>query len=36
LSDPKRIAGRALLVGHIAYYQASVPAPKPERARAPS
>jgi ubiquinone/menaquinone biosynthesis C-methylase UbiE len=36
LSDPKRISGRALLVGHIAYYQASVPAPKPERARAPS
>jgi ubiquinone/menaquinone biosynthesis C-methylase UbiE len=29
LSDPKRIAGRALLVGHIAYYQASVPASKP-------
>jgi ubiquinone/menaquinone biosynthesis C-methylase UbiE len=29
LSDPKRVAGRALLVGHIAYYQASVPASKP-------
>jgi ubiquinone/menaquinone biosynthesis C-methylase UbiE len=28
LSDPKRIAGRALLVGHIAYYQASVPSSK--------
>jgi ubiquinone/menaquinone biosynthesis C-methylase UbiE len=27
LSDPMRIAGRALLVGHIAYYQASVPRP---------
>jgi ubiquinone/menaquinone biosynthesis C-methylase UbiE len=29
LSDPKRLAGRALLVGHIAYYQASVPASNP-------
>jgi ubiquinone/menaquinone biosynthesis C-methylase UbiE len=29
LSDPKRVADRALLVGHIAYYQASVPTSKP-------
>jgi hypothetical protein len=25
LSDSKRVAGRTLLVGHIAYYEASVP-----------
>jgi ubiquinone/menaquinone biosynthesis C-methylase UbiE len=29
LSDPKRLAGRALLVGHIAYYQASVSTSNP-------
>jgi ubiquinone/menaquinone biosynthesis C-methylase UbiE len=29
LSDPKKIVGRALLVGHVAYYQASAPASKP-------
>jgi ubiquinone/menaquinone biosynthesis C-methylase UbiE len=29
LSDPKRVAGRALLVGHIAYYQASATTSKP-------
>ena len=29
LADPKRIAGRALLVGHIAYYRASAPTAKP-------
>ncbi len=29
LADPKRIAGRALLVGHIAYYHASAPTSKP-------
>ncbi len=29
LTDPKRIAGRALLVGHIAYYQASARASSP-------
>jgi ubiquinone/menaquinone biosynthesis C-methylase UbiE len=28
LSDPKRVAGRALLVGNIAYYRASVPTSK--------
>jgi len=28
LSDPKRIADRTLLVGHIAYYQASAPTSK--------
>ena len=28
LSDAKRVADRALLVGHIAYYQASVPTSK--------
>jgi ubiquinone/menaquinone biosynthesis C-methylase UbiE len=29
LSDPKRVARRALLVGHIAYYQASVSTSNP-------
>jgi ubiquinone/menaquinone biosynthesis C-methylase UbiE len=29
LSDPKRVAGRALFVGYIAYYQASAPISKP-------
>ncbi len=29
LLDPKRVAGRALLVGHIAYYQASAPTSTP-------
>jgi len=29
LSDPRRVADRALLIGHIAYYQASVPNSKP-------
>ena len=29
LSDPKRVAHQALLIGHIAYYQASVPTSKP-------
>lgn len=29
VSDPKRVAGRTLLVGYIAYYQASAPTAKP-------
>ena len=33
LTDPKRIAGRALLVGHIAYYQASAPTSPPSATR---
>ena len=33
LLDPKRVAGQALLVGHIAYYQASAPTSTPNASR---